>query len=446
MSVTKTIGSTKPVVIQNFVIGRPPFRTQFSIADWRGALDFAELMYNPVRVRLYDIYADVLLDPQVSKQWSKRVDNITNVKWRFSKDGEENEEMTTLCKSPAFTDLLTEAIEHIGYGISVIELGTKIVSQFGKQDTLLSMYSVDRKNIRPDKGTIVKEQYDTGDEQNAIHYREGTNPLYVAEIGKPKDLGIFLQVAPYVILKKGAVSDWALFVQLFGQPFREYKYDGYDDAVRIKLEKAAQDMGSAPYIIMPEGGNLVLHEIKNNNTGQVHQGLVDYCDKMISIYILGNTLTTDNTKVGSNALGQVHAETEADTFASDMQKITNILNHTIRPILYNLGYPVAAGEFHPQEEKDIQAVQDRLKIYQTVKSLGVPISDDDVYEESGVPKPADYEKQKSDLAAQADAGGGPGPGKPGKPGGKKPAKKADLKESKWLQLRATLADFFDPAR
>ncbi len=449
MAVTKQAGdNTKPVVIQNFVVARPPQRTQFDTGDWRVSIDSSESMYNPNRVLLYDIYDDVLLDPHLKRQWEKRIENITTTDWIFVVDGKEQDVINALIDTPVFEDILTEIMGRKSHGRALLELGTKAITLMGDELLELTLYSVEKKHIRLEEGVIVKEQYDTAESATKINYREGIYPLYVAELGTPKDKGILLEIVPYVLLKKGAISDWALFVQLFGQPFREYTYDGYDETIRQKLEKAAQEMASAPYIIMPDGAKFTLHDIKNNNTGQVHQGFVDYCDQQISIRILGNTETTKSSNSSGYAQSQTHAQTEDAVYTADKQMVRRILNNKIRPILYNLGYPVKGGFFVPRETKNLDDVMKRLNVLKAVKALGAPVQDDTIYEDADVPKPDNYDSLKAEMAAQAEADNG-NDNPPGRPVGRpvpKNKKKVTLSDAKWIRsFRLFMADFFDPA-
>lgn len=449
MAVHKIEGDkTKALVIQNFVVARPPLRTNFDIADWRSALDHAELKDMPNRTNLYDIYADVLLDPHLSRQWAKRVEKVANTKWAFTVGEKEEESMTLFIDTPQFEEILVEIMNTLAWGISVVELGQKEVLEYGIKQKRLTVYSVPRKHIKPETGIITEEQYDSVETTGGIKYREGRYAQYVFEVGKPKDLGLLLNIAPYVLLKKGGVSDWALFVQLFGQPFREYKYDGYNETTRQLLEKSAQEMASAPYIIMPEGAQLTLHDLKNNNSAEIHPSLIKYCDDMISIHILGNTETTQSSSSSGHAQASVHKETEDDVYTSDIRRVRRVLNNLVRPILYNLGFPVKDGVFHPVEETDIDEILQRLKVLKEVKALGEPVDADHIYETSGVPKPDNYDTLKSEMEAKAEAN---------TPGAKVPIKKGPTAAKKkltddpeeenvsfWNKLKA-LFDFFDQA-
>lgn len=444
----------KQLVIQNFVVARPPERTQFDISAWRNAIESAETIYAPNRTRLYDIYEDAMLDPHLSRQWEKRVENVTNTKWKFTVDGEEQEDIMKLIDTIQFEELLKESMNSIAWGISLLELGTITKSVMGLDTKVLKQYCVPRKHIKPERGVITKEQWDNMEGDYTIKYREGRYANYLAEIGQPDNLGILLNVAPYVILKKGGVSDWALFVQLFGQPLREYRYNGFDDAVRIQLEQNAKEMASAPYIILPDGTQVTLHEIKNNNTGEVHKGLVDYCDKMISIRVLGNTETTMSSQSSGFAQAKVHEKTQDEVYAADKQTIRKVLNSIIAPILFNLGWPVQGGVFATHEEKDIERVSKRMDIIKKAKDMGLPVDDDTIYEEADLTKPDNYDELKAEMeeAARleqeaATAGRMPGGNtRASKPGSNKGVSNVPKRQVKLFDsIRTALADFFDPA-
>jgi phage gp29-like protein len=438
---------SKVVVIRNFITARPPQRTQFDLNDWRSALTFAEQPKGNRR-QLYDLYKDIELDPHFSSQWQKRIIGITNTDLKFTVDGKDVDELNDLMDSPEFECLLEEIMYSITYGITVLELGSMMVNEEGENKTRLTVYSVPRKHIRPKEKVITQEQ--TGENSTGIQYNEGAYQNYIAEVGKEDDLGLILKAAPYVLLKKGGVGDWALFVQLFGQPFREYKYDGYDESVRLKLEEQALAMGSAPYIILPDGSSVTLHDIKTNPNGDVHNKLVSYCDDMISILILGNTETTKSSTSSGYAQSETHMETQQEFFIADKKKVRRVLNRVIKPILYNLGFPVKGGLFHFKEEVDATQRLNNLKIYQMMKQIGVPFGDDDVYQDAGVTKPDNYDelkaKQEQERQQNLDpTQGGDNQGNNDKKPDPKKQSSSNKKNSKNLfdEWRIMLADFFD---
>ncbi|HLO37289.1 MAG TPA: DUF935 family protein, partial [Lacibacter sp.] len=385
--------------------------------------------------------------------WGKRIMAITNCPWEFIRNEKKVDELDTMINSISFEQVLTEIINATAWGKSLVELGTKTVSRFGKDEQVLSSYLVKRQHYRPKEGMIVKEQYDSVDSSRAIRYREGKYTNYVADIGNDTDLGLILKAVPYVLLKRGDVGDWAQFVQLFGMPFREYRYNGYDEGTLALLKKNAEEMGSAPYMIMPDGTTLTLHNaIGGNGTGagDVFNKLADFCDKQISVLVLGNTETTTSSKSSGYAQSETHMKTQIEVFRDDIKNVTRILNDIVRPILYNLGYQVADGHFKIRKETNLQEILDRLKIIESVKKIGEPIDSDYVYEVSGVPKPDNYDELKAKQEEDKQAALQSKPQFPAdrnakKPKEKKPVKLSEEDETFITKLRSRLADFFDPA-
>ncbi|MEJ7823391.1 MAG: DUF935 family protein [Chitinophagaceae bacterium] len=383
--------------IINYITTRPTLRKHFDLGDWRNALIYAE-SFNGTRTLLYDLYEDVLLDTYLSGQWSKRIMGITNDDVMFfTKEGKRIPEVDILMDSPEFEELLIEIMQSKAWGISLIELANDNCIEIGKAIKRLNLYSVPRKHIRPKQGLIVKDQYESS--SAGIKYREGAYSNFVAEIGKCDELGLLLKAVPYVLLKRGNVGDWAQFVQLFGIPFREYRYNGYDVATEEIIKKNAEEMGSAPYIILPDGASITLHEIKNSGqgAGDIFQKLADFCDKQISIFILGNTLTTQPGKTGSYALGNIHRDTQNEILKDDKKSVIRILNTIIKPILYNLGWPVKDGSFSFTKRVDTKEQLSEVELLSEMKNLGAVISDEQIYKSAGIAKPKNYEELKGKM-------------------------------------------------
>lgn len=443
----------KEIVIENYITARPVRRTVFDLGDWRRALEYAE-MPGGNRVDLYDLFTDIMLDPHLSSQWQKRISNITNTDWEFMVGKNKMEELDTLMESSGFETVLTEIMNAQLWGKTVMELGKKSIARYGKVEQVLKVYNVKRQHLRPKEGLIVKEQYNSAEESTqAINYRDGRYASYVADLGDNEDLGLLLKAVPYVLLKRGDVGDWAQFVQLFGMPFREYRYNGYDDATYQLLKKNAEEMGSAPYMILPDGAQIILHDQKNSGTGagDVYEKLAKFCDAQISILILGNTETTTSSKSSGYAQAEVHMKTEVEVYRDDKKYVKTWLNETVKPIFYNLGYPVAEGVFKPEKETNLQEIKDKVGIIKLVKDLGEPVDADHIYDVSGVPKPAKYDAMKAEQEANRQqeqaAKFGQNPSKEKKPGNKKAGtQKLVDDEGFWFKLRSNIADFFDPAR
>lgn len=374
-------------IVQNIVI-RPIVRTSYDVEAWRNALKAAEATVNPLRVRLYDLYADILLDAALSNLVEKRILNVTKTQLRYySADGEEVPEMSYLIDNLQFFELREEIMQQKFWGVSLLELS--------RDGDVFSIYSIPRKHIRPDLGKIVWEQL--GNE--GIYYRDAPLNRTIVEVGKPDDLGKLLKAAPYVIYKRGGFGDWSKFAELFGMPFREYRYDGFNDAVRKELESAAEAYGSAPYAVLPREADFKVHPTPNvQGGGKLYDDLRTACNTELAILILGQTETTMSSTSSGYAQSKTHAQTEDDINADDRKFELAVMNEKVAPVLANLGYPIVQGGYFGHEIEEVEDTKsEQANVLISLKNgFNLPIDDDYLYEHFEIPKPDNYDELKND--------------------------------------------------
>ncbi|MBR6905217.1 MAG: DUF935 family protein, partial [Bacteroidales bacterium] len=221
---------------------------------------------------------------------------------------------------------------------------------------------------------------------------------YMVWAGDPTDMGIFASVAQYVIYKRGGFGDWSQFAEMFGMPFRELSYDDYDEATRAKLEQAMEDWGSAGYLIKPKGAELTLHDTGGStSSADVYDLLISKCDAAISKVILGNTLTTEQGEIGSQALGEVHKEAEGEKNESDKLFVLSVLNTRFRAVLKRFGFNLQGGEImYEGLETDWAKLKDKWDVISSIRQE-VPVDDDYIYDEFPIPKPDNYEQLKEEM-------------------------------------------------
>lgn len=429
------ISPEKGVVIQNLTV-RPIVRQSQDIEKWRSAIKAAEAI-NPIRTQLYDLYEEIMLDGVLEDLVAKRVLGVTKTRLKFvNQKGEEVPEMTALLKKKQFRKLRKEIQLQKAWGISVIELL--------KDERGFRIYSVPRKHIRPKEGVITLEQsgYD------GINYRVPPASNYILEVGEWNDLGLLMKAAQYVIYKRGGFGDWAHFAEIFGMPFREARYDGFNQQVRAQLEQALEQAGSAGYAILPKEAELTFHESKSTQgSSELYNSLRKACNEELSILFLGQTETTTKTagKLGGN--DDTHEQTEDDINEDDKADELAIFNEQVLPILANLGYPVEGGEFvHEVQEKEVP-IKDKVdNAIRLKKEAGLPVDDDYLYEMSGIPKPKNYDQLKREQEERAAQIAGKVSGKKG--GKKQDPEQEDPEEEKLSlkdRLMLHLSNFFDPA-
>jgi SPP1 gp7 family putative phage head morphogenesis protein len=378
IQVTKGAGINLPnsetkqsIVLQNIIV-RPIERSSQDIEKWRRALKHAEgVMGN--RVELYDLYEDIMLDGHLSSVVEKRVNNITNGHLVFlDKDGQEVTDITDYIDTLSFEALLKEIILTKMWGFTVLEFDPKT----------RHWTCIPRKHIRPRSQEIVVSQHDT----DGFSYVQPPYNRYVVEIGEREDLGLLLKAAQYVIYKRGNFGDWAQFAEIFGMPFREARYDGFDNATRVQLEQAMERAGGAAYAILPKEAEFKIHA--NNSTGSkdLYEGLSSACNKEISKTILGNTETTESSSSSGHAQASVHADTEDDIYNADRRYVTRVLKEKILPILAMHGFQVENGYFSYPDKRAELPMDKEVTMLKELSGM-IPISHKYLYEKFGIPEP-----------------------------------------------------------
>lgn len=341
------------------------------------------------RTRLFDMYESATLDLHLAGVLAKRLRGVTRLPIEFQRNGKPDDIINAQLRSPWFKKLRKDLILSEFWGFTLVQF-------YLDEDNNIRYDLIDRKHYDPVRKTLLKFQND----QDGIPIDNFDNCLFV---GTERGLGIFAELMPAVLYKRGDMADWAQYCNIFGMPIREYTYDAGDETARKRLIQEARRQGTNAVYIHPKDSELTLIEAGNKTgSSDLYKTFADYWDSKISIRVLGNTLTTDAKETGTQALGKVHKEEEDDMNADDRDFILDILNYDMRPIFANLGYDVDGGEFvYAKKDKIIPSQQ--IDIVQKLQGMGLPMDDDWLYETFGVEKPKDYNKQKADALAQKDA-------------------------------------------
>lgn len=355
-------------------------RTTQDIVSWRNAIRSAESVLNPIRSTLYDLYFDILLDGQLESVVAKRITAITNSPLRYVKDGKDIPLITDMIETQDFTFILTEILNSVFWGYTLLEL------QF--TDTHIVPTLIPRKHVKPEFNLVTMHPFD----MTGVNYLDPYYSKSILTAGHPKNLGLFVKVAQYVLYKRGGFGDWAQFAELFGMPFRKGKYQTYDEASRAALKSALEEAGSAAYIAIPEGTDIEITWPTGTGSQDVHQKLIAECNAEISKTIVGQTMTTDNGSSRSQA--DVHAQVQDEIFQSDKRFVASVLNEQLRKLLA-LYYPGVDGGKFVFGEADY--LEKNVKLDMDIKiATQVPVSDDYFYETYNIPKPENYEQLKEE--------------------------------------------------
>ena len=341
------------------------------------------------RTRLYDMYESALLDLHLSGVLAKRIRGVTRFPIEFQRNGQPDDTISAQLRSPWFKQLRKDLLMSEFWGFTLVQF-------YLDDDGNIRYDLIDRKHYDPVQKMLLKFQGD----QQGIPIENFPNCLFV---GTERGLGIFAELMPAVLYKRGDMADWAQFCNIFGMPIREYTYDAGDEAARKRLIADARRQGSNAVYIHPKDSELTLIEAGNKTgSSDLYKTFADYWDSKISIRVLGNTLTTDAKETGTQALGQVHKEEEDDMNADDREFILDVLNYQMRPVFSSLGFNMDGGEFVFARKERMEPTK-QLEIVKGLHDMGLPMDDDWLYQTFTIAKPKDYEQLKVEAQANKEA-------------------------------------------
>lgn len=341
------------------------------------------------RSRLYDMYESASLDLHLDGVIDKRLRGVTRLPIEFQRDGEPDEEINRQLASPWMKELRQDIILSKFWGFSLLQF-------YLDEEGRIRYDLIPRKHYDPIHRIILHQQNDT----SGTPIEEYENMVFV---GKERSLGMLSVLMTAVLYKRNNIGDWAKFCEIFGIPIRKYTYNAGDEETRKRLLKDATTQGVGAVYITPAESGLELIEAGNKSgSSELYEKFTDYWDRAISIRVLGNTLTTDASSTGTQALGTVHKEVEDEMTEDDCSTILDTLNYYILPVFANLGFNVAGGEFVYAKREEV-APQERADLYLKAKQLGLPLDDDEIYETLGIRKPQDYDAQRSAQEAMRQA-------------------------------------------
>lgn len=376
--------TTEPFIINNIIL-RNVDRTPKDVGHWREAHKSAESIYYPNRTRLYDLYMDVRLDGFLCGIINKRIDAVINKRFRFvNSKNEEVEDICRLVETNEFRSLIKAIMESIFWGISAFEFIPGDTFQFKE---------IPRKHIKPERKVIAVNQTD----YDGIPYEDLSNVLV---IGGERDLGLLLQCSFYALLKKGSFSDWAAYIEIFGQPMMVTKYDSFDEKTKMQLTKMMEDAGAALKMTIPKQADFEILDAKTSNgNGDLQKQFVDSCNEEMSIIILGNTETTTSSKSSGYAQSKTHQQQQFEVTKSDLLFIRALLNtDKFLSIVKSYGFQVEGGKFSVEEDVDVNNLLIRSQIDATLANdIKLPINDDYYYENYGIDKPDNYDELKKKI-------------------------------------------------
>ncbi|RGN33858.1 phage portal protein family protein [Bacteroides oleiciplenus] len=366
-------------------------RFGIGLDDYMQGIRNAENVDFTQRVQLYDIFSESLMDPHLYSVVQKRKSGVLGRKIEFRRNGVADDKVNEQISSPWFLRFLSDALDAEYWGFTLVQF-------YINPKGWIDYYLVPRKHVDPVLDVIKTRQTDLTGEP----FDEYTDLLMIR--GK-EPLGILARCAPYVIYKRGTIGDWAQLAEIFGRPIRKYTYDAADPEARKATLEAADSQGGASVFLCPDGTTLEFVEPGNlSGSSEMYSSLTDRYNAELSKAVLGNTLTTEASETGTQALGTVHNKVEQELVEQDALGILNLLNYDMTDQFAALGVNTQGGEFVYVEEADLEQVKVKAELLEkAVNVFNLPLDDDYLYEQLNIERPDNYEQLKAEMEEKKKA-------------------------------------------
>ena len=353
-AVLKAQNSNKPLSAKRTdgyiskITPRTLLRVRQDIAKWKMALQQADNVLYPRRVRLQYLYKDVLLDALLTSQLGNRSMITISAPFTLKKDDEIDEDSTNMIRSlPWWGELISYIIDSQYFGTTLVEF-------ISDGNGMLRPVLLPRQNIVPVAGQLLLDETDTSgiDFRNAREY--GT---WLLEFGMPEEYGLLNKVIPHVLFKRFAQSCWSELCEIYGIPPRVMKTNTQDGAMLSRAEQMMRDMGAASWFIIDESEEFDFAKGADTN-GDVYSNLIRLCNSEISLLISGAVIGQD-TKNGNESKEKVSVEQLMRRAEADKRLVEGYMNTVVLPALFRIGMLPEGLIFSYDPQEDTQELYTR---------------------------------------------------------------------------------------
>jgi phage gp29-like protein len=189
--------------------------------------------------------------------------------------------------------------------------------------------------------------------------------------GSPYGLGLGTVLFWYVFFKRQDVTFWLAFLDKFGSPTAVGTYPpGTDPDAQDKLLQAVLNLAQDAGVTIPNSCQIALLEANRSGSIDAYERAARYFDEEITLTVLGETLTTSNQGVGSQAATTVHDDVRLELVQSDGELLAASLNASLVTWISQINIPGARApklRFRVGQEENLDARAQRDK---TISDMG----------------------------------------------------------------------------
>lgn len=173
--------------------------------------------------------------------------------------------------------------------------------------------------------------------------------------------------------KSFSIKDWSIFLELYAMPARIGKYDSLMTNKKDfdNFCKAVENFSSLYWAVINKDNSIELLDSNKTASSQVYDTFIGYWDNKASIRVLGNNITAEVSKFGSNAALETAHAISSEIADSDILLVEATVNKLIKDLI-NLNYsnPAEYPEFKFPIEKSLTDLETKSRIYVNLNSIG----------------------------------------------------------------------------
>ncbi len=319
------------------------------------------------------VYRNLMYDSHVDSCMTSRSTGLRSFEWDITTESKNSKDV----KAMEFVrdyfynyhDLnINELIKYIHH---VVYWGYGVTENLIKRDGIYYIY---------DKIIGLPPEWFSFDNENRLLFLSKNNPSgelvdmkvvnliqHDATYQNPYGEGKFSRIYFPVGIKKILFKYGANFAEKFGSVFMYVVSSNVNERKKQETLSMLMSMVQAGVGVVETGDELKTINVEKSGSSNLYIDFIGLCNAEISKSILGQTLTTEQGEVGSQALGNVHFQVRNDIIESDKKFVTEYMNKYIRQLV-DLNFEVETyPEFRFFEKEDIakeRAERDKI-LYDT---------------------------------------------------------------------------------
>lgn len=283
----------------------------------------------------------------------------------------------------AAADLVTRQLRGMNFRQTCLDLQDAILKGFAIGEVL---WGIDADGLIAAKSVVARDQRRfVFDQARRLRLRDWSNMWDGHELpdrkfithsvgskdGSPYGLGLGSILFWYVFFKRQDVTFWLTFLDRFGSPTPYGTHPtGASQEDKDKLMAALFAIAQDAAVTIPETCKIDLLEAQRSGSIDAYERAARYFDEEITIAALGETLTTSNEGVGSQAATTVHDDVRLELVQSDGELLAATLNAGLVRWIVELnlaGATPPALRFEVGRDEDLKARAERDQI---ISSMG----------------------------------------------------------------------------